>query len=373
MLVMQFLASMQPEHDGVTRVAFRLREGFKNSAVQQKYVTPMLPPSENADMIKIASVPFPLSTGYRLAVCSQSSIRKILIQNKPDLIHIHTLCSLGFASVKAARSLKIPVVATFHTNFPSYLSYYRVSFMEKIAWAYIKYLYNLCDAVIVPSQTMLGELQDRGLKNLVHISHGVDTLKFSPKLRSQAWREKLGCADKSIVLFAGRLVWEKNLKFLANSLARVKSTDKMQVVIAGDGPARSALQKIMPTALFIGQLPVDELAVAYASSDIFAFPSATETFGNVTIEAMASALPPVCISAGGACDLVATGKNGILIASQNEAAYAQAIDSLINDLELRKKLSDGALNTIPNYCWNSAKEKYSDLYERVFKPCKIFA
>jgi len=365
MLIMEFLGSMRPEHDGTTRVAFRMRTGFKQSGARHLYVSPIVATSDNEDMRKVFSMPVPFSTGYRLSLCRTSAIRTLLREQKPDLIHIHSPCTLGFAAVKAARSLGIPVVATFHTHFPSYLKYYKVGFLVPLAWKYFRSLYNLCETVIVPSQAMLEVLNAQGFKNLVCIPHGVDTQKFSPALRSKSWRENLGCEGKIVVLFAGRLVWEKNIGILPRILALVTHKEQIEVVIAGDGPARAKLQTMMPKARFLGHLSAEDLAVAYASSDVFVMPSLTETFGNVTVEAMASGLVPICAAAGGACDLIQSGKNGFLVAPNNAQDCAQAIDKVVENSALRNTLMQEALASAPRYCWEETIKKYQYIYRTV--------
>lgn len=371
MLVMQFLGSMRPEHDGVTRVAFRMRAGFNQQEFRHLYVSPLIPAHDHADMFKVSSLPFPLSTGYRLSTCSTATIRALLIKHRPDVVHIHSPCTLGFRAIKAARSLYIPTVSTFHTNFPAYLKYYKVGFLQRPVWKYLRSLYNSCQGLIVPSSEMAKELASRGLKNLHCIPHGVDTAHFSPQHRSPAWRDELNCGDKVVVSFIGRLVWEKNLKLLAEALALVKCPERIQMVVIGDGPARAQLELMMPRAKFLGQLGLEQVAIAYASSDIFVLPSVTETFGNVTIEAMASGLAPICAAAGGACDLIQHESNGLLVNPQQPNELARAIERLASDSNLRQKLAVGALHSSANYQWSVTFERYENLYrELAYSPAE---
>ena len=330
MRVTHFLNSMRPGHDGVTRVAHRLRQGFKalssKSGDKHNFVAPTLPKSAGTDMFKVPSIPFPLSTGYRVPVDPPDSVGQIIKNLRPDAIHIHTPCSLGLSAVRAAETLNIPCIATYHTHFPTYLEYYKVEPIKPWIWKYLKSLYRSCDALIIPSKTTLLELQSENFKNLVHIPHGVDTQRYSVRYRDEEWRAAVGGKNKIIVTFVGRLVW-KNLKLLAEAAKLVKSNNQIQWVIVGDGPARSKFEKMMPTAHFTGFLGEHALPTAYASSDIFVFPSVTETFRNVTVEAMASGLPAICVAAGGARDIVIPGRNGILTPPEDALNFAQLLIS----------------------------------------------
>lgn len=367
MLVVHFLGSMRPGHDGVTQVAYRLREGFNQEKGNHFFVAPILPKTFEEDMKKVKSVPFPLSTDYRLSVSRTQTLSALLKLKKPDAIHIHTPCTLGYRATQAARALGIPVVATYHTHFPSYLKYYRMKFLEPWVWQYLRSLFNSAQKVIVPSRTTLTELQQNGFKNLVHIPHGVDTRCFSPERRSTNWRNSVGGENKIIVLFVGRLVWEKNLRLIAKMLPFLKQRNKIQLVFVGEGPAHEELSQLIPEAYFTGFLGPELLSTAYASSDLFIFPSVTETFGNVTIEAMASGLPPICASSGGACDVIHSGVNGILTRPNDPEDFSKAIDSLIENADQRKKLSGEALQSASLYQWPKTISEYEDLYQNLVR------
>lgn len=381
MRVSHFLGSMLPEQDGVSRVAYRMRKILQEKSGTYDFISPILPPEPDADMRPVSSIPFPLYRDYRLSVCSTRTIRKLLQEIQPDAIHIHSPCTLGRAAVHAAQSLGIPAIATYHTHFPTYCKYYKVKFLAPVIWRYLRSLYNRCDGVIVPSKTTIDDLSSHGIKNLVHIPHGVDTGLFSPDHWSREWRESVGvkrrhpgksgrsraAKEKKIVTFVGRLVWEKNLKLLAEAAKLVATRDNIQFVIVGDGPARHKFQQMMPNAYFTGFLGEKDLPVAYASSDIFVFPSLTETFGNVTVEAMASGLPVICASAGGARDLVKDGVNGFLTHAHDPRDLAQAIDQLVLKADLRKKMGQAALEMADQFKWENSIGKYHKLYSKLIR------
>jgi glycosyltransferase involved in cell wall biosynthesis len=367
MRVTHFLNSMRPEHDGVTRVANRLREGFKvysnRYGDQYDFIAGILPDTASSDLRKVASVPFPFSTGYSLPVCTADSIGQMIQEMGTEVIHIHTPCSLGISASRAGETLGIPTVATYHTHFPTYMAYYNSEMLIPWVWKYLKSLYRSCQSLIVPSKTTLLELQKEGFKNLIHIPHGVDTHDFSNQFRSEDWRTSVDGKDKVVVTFVGRLVWEKNLNFLAEAAELVESKNQIQWVIVGDGPARAKFEKMMPQAHFTGFLNEDRLPTAYASGDLFVFPSVTETFGNVTVEAMASGLPAICVAAGGARDIVTPESNGILTPIADPKSFARAIDRLVKQPELRLKLSKGALETAALYDWENTIKRYREVYK----------
>jgi phosphatidylinositol alpha 1,6-mannosyltransferase len=230
-------------------------------------------------------------------------------------------------------------------------------------------VYRDCRAVIVPSQATLEELDGFGLKNLVHIPHGVETSRFSPEYRSHEWRQAITNNDgRVIVTLVSRLVWEKNLMVLARAWPLIRDPNRVKLVVVGDGPARARLEQLLPHAHFMGKLGGDALSRAYASSDLFVFPSITETFGNVTVEAMASGLPVICASVGGARDLVDPERNGVLFDAEKPAELAAAIDRLAVDNPLRTRMAYTALETAGRYRWEDTINCYEALYKRLLEP-----
>lgn len=193
----------------------------------------------------------------------------------------------------------------------------------------------------------------------------MDTKRFSPEYRSDEWRRSVGGDKKTILTFVGRLVWEKNLRLLAEAATQMKHSASAKIVIVGDGPAREKLQEMMPEAHFTGFLKGEPLTTAYASSDAFVFPSITETFGNVTVEAMAAGLPAICASRGGACDIVQPGENGLLVDGQDSAELAHAMDQLVADPAMRARMATAALESSKHYEWENTAQRYRDLYFRV--------
>lgn len=280
-------------------------------------------------------------------------------------MHIHTPCPLGRAAVRYAETNNIPFTFTFHTHFPAYLKHYGVGFLEGLIWKYLHRLKRNAKGIIVPSRSVFEELHNRGFKNLNHIPHGVSTGEFSPQHKDINWKKSVGAEGKIAVLFVSRLVEEKNLRALREMPKFLKHVDKIKLIIVGDGPARKSLEKQLPQAHFAGYLTGKDLLTAYASSDIFIFPSMTETFGNVTAEALASGLPSICANKGGACELISEGQNGYLVDGAKPEQFAEKIDLLVENPELVKKMSAHALTTCENYKWQKTVDRYEKLYQEM--------
>jgi glycosyltransferase involved in cell wall biosynthesis len=270
------------------------------------------------------------------------------------------------AAVQCARKHRLPVVATYHTHFASYAKYYRIEALEGVGWKYLKGLYNRCQRTFVPSLPIMAELEARGMQHLEYLPHGVDAERFHPRFFSSGWRARVSPEGKKILLFAGRLVWEKDLATLIGlyDLLRARRSDWV-LVLAGDGPARAELAAAMPDAVLCGKLPSEELAVAYASSDVFVFPSTTETFGNVTLEAMASALVPVCVREGGAWGVVRDGVTGFIAPPRDDAAVAAVVELLLDQPGKRLEMSRAALAYARTQRWEAIFQRLFTTYREV--------
>lgn len=359
-------ATMRPGHDGCTRVLYRTRELFRGTDFAHRYVSAIVPDPMPTDMVKVPSYPWPLSTGYRIPWLSVQKLDELLGPQRVDLMHVHSFCPLSQTAAKWANERNIPLVATYHTHIASYMSYYGMRFMERVWWRRLRELYGRCQAVIVPSQAMLDELDRRGFENLIHIPHGVETSQFSPEHYDPAWRTSVGGDGKLIFTFVGRLVWEKSPDVLAQAWHHMKHKDRVKIVFVGGGPAQRRLQAMVPQATFLGQVPESAIPRIDASSDVFVFPSTTETFGNVTVEAMASGLPVVCGDAGGSRDFVQHGVNGFLVGPAPEA-FAKFMDTLVENDALRTSMSEAARETSRVYRWDLTVRRYASLYGQLIR------
>ncbi len=368
MRIAYFNANLRRGQDGVTRVMYKMFEATLTRRHEAMAFTSTLPDPEDQiiPMQKVRSVVFPLQKNYRIALPSYQMLVSSLEAFSADIIHINSPCTLGFAAMRYARQFNIPVVATYHTHFPTYPRYYGLSALEELAWRVSRYLYNRMDRTFVPTTPILEELKEHDICRLEYLPHGVDLALFNPQNRSWQWREQIGATKKPVVLFVSRLVWEKDLAVLADAYRtlRQQGTD-FEMVIVGEGHAREEFEKMMPGAHFLGYQSGRALAESYASADVFVFPSTTETFGLVTVEAMASGLAPVAADVGGAAGIIEHGKSGILTPPHSGAALADGVASLITDPNALESIARNALKRAQEFSWHSVLDQMFNSYESV--------
>ncbi len=328
--------------------------------VEQQVPVRVFAPTNGVPLLKAAgdfrpvpSIGLP-GNPYRLALGLPRKSRRELEEFEPNLVHLASPDWLGLAAMGWARKRKIPVVATFHTRFASYLKHYRVGFLEPLCWRLLRRFYRRCDEVHASCDSLAAELQEHGIPAKSVLPYGVDTDFFSPARRSESWRLAHGFQPEDpVIAFVGRLVWEKGLDAFARSIRKLESEKvRHRVLIVGEGPAREAFQKRLPAAVFTGLLSGPELATAFASADVFFFPSASEAFGCVTIEALASGLPCVVADAPGSRDIVRHGVDGFVCPVGAVDAFSEALASLIRDPAPRQNLRANAIRRALDYGWD---------------------
>ncbi len=246
---------------------------------------------------------------------------------RPDVVHIVTEGPLGWSALRAAKELRIPVCSDFRTNFHAYSSHYGLGWFNKSIQKYLRHFHNGTDMTMVPTQAMLAQLQERGYHNLQVVARGVDTHLFHPEKRHQELRRHWGVShDTPVALHVGRLAPEKNLDVVVQAYRAMQQRHPgVKLVWVGDGPDRHALQATCPDAIFAGMQSGESLAQHYASADVFLFASLSETFGNVTLEAMASGLATVAFDYAAAAQVIQHQENGLLASCDDQDAFiAQA-------------------------------------------------
>jgi glycosyltransferase involved in cell wall biosynthesis len=265
-----------------------------------------------------------------------------------------------------ARRRRIPVVSSYHTRFVSYFPYYGLGKWERLGWSFLSWFYNRCDMTFAPSSSAAMELGDHGVRPVELWTRGIDAERFSPRHRDAVLRQQIAPSGSPVLLFVGRLVREKDVDVLVDA-TEILSARGQQFVVAfvGDGPMQDELNERLPDAVFAGYQSGPELSRWYASADVFVFPSTTETFGNVILEAFASGLPAVGTRAGGVQDLIQTGFNGLLAPPRDSLAFANAIEAILRNRQFRARLRAGALQTASQYRWPAVNRRLLASYEQV--------
>ncbi len=360
--------------DGVSLTLNRLVAFLEKADTEVLVFAPSVdnPPVDHAGtLVPIPSIPVPGRREYRIALGLSSSARQRLIDFQPNLFHVATPDLLGYRALRLAKSWNVPVVASYHTHFSSYLKYYGVGTLENALWKYLAGFYGQCEHVYVPSPSMAVVLRSHGINDGLRLwARGVDTSRFNPALRSPEWRRAHGVRDDEVLVsFIGRLVWEKGLRVFAEVVEGLQRRGvPHRSMIVGDGPAFDHLIDRLSDTIFTGYLKGTSLSRAYASSDLFLFPSDTETFGNVTLEAMASGLPAVCADATGSRTLVENGETGLLVPAGDSTAFLHAVHHLVDDASERRRMSIGALRRARQYEWDAVLSRMVDFYDELLNP-----
>lgn len=314
-----------PEVNGVAISLFHFVEGLRERNHEIQLIRPRQAfgdqPSPRAgfDELLTGGVPIPRYPNLKMGLPAKRALIKQWTLRRPDLVHIVTEGPLGWSALQAALKLKIPVCSDFRTNFHAYSLHYGIGWLKKPIVAYLRKFHNRTLLTMVPTEQLRLELAAGGFRNLRVVARGVDTQLFNPARRSESLRREWGVQPETpVVLHVGRLAAEKNMATLAAAFMTIRQRQpQARLVLVGDGPEKKALRSVLPDAIFAGVRRGDDLAAHYASGDIFLFPSVTETFGNVTLEAMASGLPVVAYDYAAAAQHLQHEKNGLL------AAYGQ--------------------------------------------------
>lgn len=283
----------------------------------------------------IKGLPIPHYPHLKLGLPSKKALVSSWSQKRPDLVHIATEGPLGWSALQAARVLRLPVTSDFRTHFASYSKHYGVGWLSKPIMAYLRKFHNRTACTMVPTHALQAELQTCGFENLRVVARGVDTQLFHPNQRSDALRKSWQADEETIVLLSvGRLAAEKNLDLIVTTYQSLKQSGRpVRLVFAGDGPYRATLETRCPDAHFMGMCNHAQLAELYASSDLFLFPSLTETFGNVTLEALASGTPVLAYNCAAASELIQDAHNGWLVQGEDPQRF------VLKALEVTQKAS----------------------------------
>lgn len=372
-----FTGNYNNVRDGVSLTLNRLVKYLEDNDIP---VLVFGPSSENpslehsGELVSIPSIPMfvPGRKEYRITTHFPRSAKERLKEFNPTVIHVASPDSLGISALNWAKKNGISKVTSYHTHFISYAKYYAF-FLMPLRWPFKlmnKWFYKQFEHVYVPSESMIEELHREGIHGNMKIwARGIDIERFNPSKRDMEWRRSVGFADDDIVVaFVSRLVWEKELRTYIESIQRLQEKNpRVRALIVGDGNAKKEAQELLPNACFTGFLKGEELARAYASAEVFLFPSHTETFGNVTLEAMASGLPCVVADAIGSKSLVDDGVNGFWAEKENTEDFTEKLAKVVEDPELRIKMGKASREMALDYEWESINSGLVKNYREVLK------
>lgn len=335
-----------PEVNGVAHTLARLVEGMRERGHRVQVFRPRQPgekptaPREEVDEALqsdglLPGLPLPGYSGLRMGLPARRRLQALWTEHRPDAVYIATEGPLGHSALAAARRLGIPVASGFHTQFDGYARYYGVGWLTPLVRAVLRRFHNRCDVTLAPTRALVDALEKQGFERVQVMARGVDTRRFTPARRSSRLRRQWGATTATpVVLYVGRLAPEKNLALAVDAFRAMQGArPDARLVLVGDGPSRTELERANPDVVFTGQQVGQALAQHYASADLFLFPSTSETFGNVVIEAMASGLPVLAFDAAAAHEHVTTGGSGVRVplvgeARADAAAFVEAAEAL---------------------------------------------
>jgi glycosyltransferase involved in cell wall biosynthesis len=345
-------------------VTYLLRQGAHVRVYSPTTNTPAFEPA--GDLVSVPAVPIPGRSEYRLPLALTGRLRRDLAEFKPNVVHISSPDIVGHRAVSWARRNKIAAVASVHTRFDTYCEYYGLQFLEPLARGIMRRLYQRCEVVMVPAESIAAILRAQRMNRDIAIwARGIDREQFNPARRDMVWRRSLGIADNdAVVAFLGRIVMEKGLDVFSDAIrALTERNVPHRVLVIGEGPARPWFEQQLPSAVFAGHQTGPDLARALASADILFNPSITEAFGNVTLEAMACRLPVVAAEATGATTLVSNGTTGILVEAGDIDAFAAALETYIRDPEVRRRHGEAGLAVAQTMDWDTINSAVIRSYE----------
>jgi glycosyltransferase involved in cell wall biosynthesis len=367
MKIALFTETFLPKVDGIVTRLSHTVDHLQRLGDQVLVVSPDggLREYKGAKICGIPGFPLPLYPELKLAL-PRPSLRQVLEEFRPDLIHIVNPAVLGLGGLYYAKSLDVPLVASYHTHLPKYLEHYGLGMLEGVLWELLKAMHNQAQLNLCTSTAMQEALTSHGIERVEVWQKGVDTELFQPDLASQAVRSHLsqGHPEHPLLLYVGRLSAEKEIDRIKPVLQAIPGA---RLALVGDGPYRTELEKEFadtPTH-FVGYLTGKDLAAAFASADAFVFPSRTETLGLVLLEAMAAGCPVIAANAGGIPDIVTDGVNGYLFDPQDEYGAIGATQRLLNSPHTRDLLRRNARLEAEKWGWAAATRQLQGFYQSV--------
>lgn len=375
MRIALFTETFLPRVDGVTNTLCRLLDHLAARGHESILFAPEGAPACYAQtpVIGLPGRRLPMYPDFKL-ISPFAPIAEPLRSFAPDLVHTLNPVTLGLAAIRRARKLGVPVVASYHTDVPGFMMRWGYRWPAALMARYMCWVHNQADLNLCPSSVTLEALIRQGYRRVKVWGRGVDTTLFNPNKRSTAWRSRLtgGQTDRPLLLFVGRLSHEKRIHWIHRVL---NALPEVRLAIVGDGPARPALQRLFFDApvVFTGVLRGEDLAAAYASADIFVFPAANETLGNVVLEAMASGLPVVAPRSGGLLDHAVHGETALLFEPEDCQALVTAVSELVHDPARAKRMGQAGRARVEPRTWAAVLDGLLDDYRTLLASQPAFS
>jgi glycosyltransferase involved in cell wall biosynthesis len=356
-----------PEINGVAMTLQRMVQGLLARGHRVQLIRPRQgaedAPAATPEFVELLTrgCALPKYDGLRFGLPAGANLRLEWKSIRPDLVHVATEGPLGWSAVSSARRLGIPVTSDFHTNFDHYSKHYGLGLLRHPVTAYLRRFHNRSARTFVPTAEIAADLEARGYKRLSVVARGVDTALYAPSRRQASLRASWGVDDGApVVLYVGRLAAEKNLPLVVRSFAKIaERVPAARMVFVGDGPMREELRRLMPQAIFAGMRTGVDLAEHYASADVFVFPSLTETFGNVTLEALASGLAVVACRMAAAAEVIIEGDNGLAAAPGDERGFIERAVRVAADRDLRARFGVRARESACGLDWEAVNDRFA--------------
>jgi glycosyltransferase involved in cell wall biosynthesis len=347
-----------PEVNGVARTLGRWVEAFRDRGHEVLVLRPKQSDEKSRPEL-VQALPLPFYPRLRFGFTSPWRMRNLLERYQPDLVHIATEGPLGWAVLFGSQMLGLPVASSFHTNFDQYLSHYGMGLLSWVAGAYLRWFHNQTLVTFVPSEGTRRRLEREGMQRVEIWSRGVDAQAFHPRHRDVSLRQELGLTDDDILLtYVGRIAAEKNLPALLQAFARLRQhlpeevVSRVRLALVGDGPLVQQLRRLLPEGVIVaGERHGADLSRWYASGDVFVFPSRSETFGNVILEAQASGLPVIGFDCEAVNERITPDVDGLLVPASSDLAPAMA--SLCQDLPRCRAMGAAARLKAEGQSWKA--------------------
>jgi glycosyltransferase involved in cell wall biosynthesis len=379
MRVALFTDTYLPDVNGVSKTLARWVNYLEQNNVEVRVFAPSIPQEGYIDPSKSVnrwfSIPFMLYSELRLGIPNPIQVNKLLEEFQPTIVHCATPFNIGLYGHRYAVKNNIPLVASYHTHFDQYLEHYKIEFIGNTLWKFMKWFHQDCQKIYVPSPSTGEYLVEHGFKanNIEVWGRGLDLNRFNPDVnRTEVLAQHGIPAHKFVVLYVGRLAPEKNVGDFFEVYKRFskKHPGQFQFVLAGDGPLNDELRAAFPEAenpdlSFLGFVQGEALSAIYAAADVFLFPSATETFGNVVLEAMGSGTPVIGAAAGGVKDNITHEVTGLLCEPGDVHAFEQGLRRLVDDEALREAIVSEGLAYVKKQSWDAIFGKLLASYRKV--------